>query len=144
MSDYLLDTNHLSPLVTLSHPLRQRVLVALQAEHTFAITVPVLVEMLFGVGVLPRAEQNQAEWQRLRPNFKCYIPDETDAKQAVDLQIQLRRQGWQLATVDALVAAVALRHDLTLLTRDKDFAAISSLKQETWLEGNSRKIKLPQ
>jgi predicted nucleic acid-binding protein len=113
MADYLLDTNHLSPLVTLSHPLRQRVLAALQAEHTFAITVPVLVEM---------------------SNFDCYIPDESDAQQAADLQIQLRRQGWQLATVDALVAAVALRHNLTLLTRDKDFMAISSLKQETWLE----------
>ena len=134
MANYLLDTNHLSPLVTLSHPLRQRVLAALQAEHTFAITVPVLVEMLFGIGVLPRAEQNQVEWQRLRPNFKCYIPDESDAKQAADLQIQLRRQGWQLATVDALIAAVALRHNLTLLTRDKDFAAISLLKQENWLE----------
>ena len=134
MADYLLDTNHLSPLVTLSHPLRQRVLAALQAEHTFAITVPVLVEMLFGIGMLPRAEQNKVEWQRLRPNFACYIPDDSDAKQAADLQIQLRRQGWQLATVDALIAAVALRHNLTLLTRDKDFAAISSLKQETWLE----------
>jgi len=135
MADYLLDTNHLSPLVTLSHPLRQRVLAALQAEHnTFAITVPVLVEMLFGIGMLLRAEQNQDEWQRLRPNFECYIPDEADAKQAADLQIQLRRQGWQLATVDALIAAVALRHNLTLLTRDKDFMAISLLKQENWLE----------
>ncbi len=84
-------------MITLSHPLRQQVLAALQAEHTFAITVPVLVEMLFGVGVLPRSEQNQAEWQRLRPKSECYIPDESDAKQAADLQIQLRRQGWQLA-----------------------------------------------
>lgn len=134
MADYLLDTNHLSPLVTLNHPLRHRILAALQAGHTFAITVPALVEMLFGIGVLPRAEQNQAEWQRLRPNFECYIPDESDAEQAADLQIQLRRQGWQLATVDALVAAVALRHNCTLLTRDKDFAAIPALKQENWLE----------
>jgi tRNA(fMet)-specific endonuclease VapC len=134
MADYLLDTNHLSPLVTPSHPLRHRVLAALEAGHTFAITVPALVEMLFGVGVLPRAEQNQAEWQRLRPNFECYIPDEADAEHAADLQIQLRRQGWQLATVDALVAAVALRHNVTLLTRDKDFAAIPALIQENWLE----------
>jgi tRNA(fMet)-specific endonuclease VapC len=134
MAEYLLDTNHLSPLVTLNHPLRHRILAALQAGHTFAITVPALVEMLFGIGVLPRAEQNQAEWQRLRPNFECYIPDESDAEQAADLQIQLRRQGWQLATVDALVAAVALRHNCTLLTHDKDFAAIPALKQENWLE----------
>jgi tRNA(fMet)-specific endonuclease VapC len=133
IADYLLDTNHLSPLVTLNHPLRQQVLEALQAGHTFAITVPALVEMLFGIGVLPRAEQNQAQWQRLRPNFECYIPDEADAEQAAKLQIQLRRQGWQLATVDALIAAVALRYNLTLLTSDQDFTAIAPLQRENWL-----------
>lgn len=42
MADYLLDTNHLSPLVTLNHPLRHRVMVALQAGHTFSMTVQVL------------------------------------------------------------------------------------------------------
>ncbi len=136
MTDYLLDTNHLSPLVTLNHPLRHQVLAALPVGHTFAITVPVLVEMLFGIGLLPRAEKNQAEWQRLRPDFECYIPDEADAKRAASLQIQLRRQGWQLATVDALIAAVALRYDLTLLTRDRDFEAIAALKQENWLPGS--------
>ena len=136
MARYLLDTNHLSPLVTLDHPLRHRVLEALQAGHAFAITVPVLVEMLFGIGLLPRAGQNQAEWQRLRPDFTCYMPDEADAKRAASLQIQLRRQGWQLATVDALIAAVALRHDLTLLTRDRDFRAIAALNQENWLPDN--------
>ncbi len=36
MADYLLDTNHLSPLVTLNHPLRQQVLVALQAGKLIA------------------------------------------------------------------------------------------------------------
>ena len=45
MADYLLDTNHLSPLVTLNHPLRQQVLEALQAGHTFAITVPAFVRL---------------------------------------------------------------------------------------------------
>ena len=88
MAEYLLDTNHLSSLVTLNHPLRYRILAALQAGHTFAITVPALVEMLFGMGLLPRAEQNRAEWQRLRPNFECYLPDESDVAQAADLQIQ--------------------------------------------------------
>jgi predicted nucleic acid-binding protein len=135
MTNYLLDTNHLSPLVIFNHPLRHQVLAALQAGDTFAITVPALVEMLFGIGVLPRAEQNQTEWQRLRPDFECYIPDEADAGRAAQIQIQLRRQGWQLGTVDALIAAVALRYGFTLLTTDKDFAAIPTLKQENWLRG---------
>lgn len=33
----------------------------------------------------------------------------------------------------SLIAAVALRYDLTLLTTDKDFSAIPQLKQENWL-----------
>jgi predicted nucleic acid-binding protein len=136
MAEYLLDTNHLSPLVTLTHPLRRRVTETLQTGHTFAIAVPALVEMLFGIGLLPRADQNRAEWQRLRPDFECYIPDEADAERAAYLQIQLRRQGWQLGTVDALIAAVALRYDLTLLTTDKDFVTIPALKQENWLTSN--------
>ncbi len=133
MTDYLLDANHLSPLITLGHPLRYRVLDALRAGHTFAITVPALAEMLFGIGILPRAKQNEAEWQRLRPDFKCYIPDEFDAKKAAALQIELRRRGWQLATIDALIAAVALRYNLSLLTADQDFFAVAGLAQENWL-----------
>lgn len=35
--------------------------------------------------------------------------------------------------VDALIAVVALRYNLTLLTSDQDFTAIASLPQENWL-----------
>ncbi len=38
-------TNHLSQLVTLNHPLHQWILVVLHAGHTFAVTVPALVEI---------------------------------------------------------------------------------------------------
>jgi predicted nucleic acid-binding protein len=41
-----------------------------------------------------------------------------------------------LDTIGALIALVALRYDLTLLTTDKDFAAILALKQENWLMSN--------
>jgi len=61
MHNYLLDTNHAAALVTLNHPLRQRVLQRLQAGDTFAITVPVIAETLFGIGLLPRA-------RRISPN----------------------------------------------------------------------------
>jgi tRNA(fMet)-specific endonuclease VapC len=137
MAEYLLDTNHISPLVTLEHPLRQRILQSLQAGHSFAITVPALTETLYGLGLLPRAKKNLAEWTRLRPDFTCYIPDEADAERAAKLQISLRKQGWQLETVDALIAAVALRYNLILLTTDKDFRAVPQLKQENWLAQSS-------
>ena len=134
MAEYLLDTNHLSPLVTLGHPLRRRFFETQQSGDRFGLPVPVLTETLFGLSLTPRAAHNLAEWRRLLPGLTIYDLDRADAEQAAELQLQLRRQGWQLATVDALIAAVALRHDLTLLTRDKDFTVISALKQENWLE----------
>ena len=133
MANYLLDTNHAAALVTLSHPLRQRVLQRLQAADTFAITVPVIAETLFGLGLLPRAAQNLAEWARLRSSLVCYAPDEADAENTAALQRALRRQGWQLATIDGFVAVIALRYNLVLLTSDKDFVPVPGLKQENWL-----------
>src|SRR2546422_11722438 len=69
MENYLLDTNHAAAWLRLGHPLRQRVLLRLQAGDTFAITVPVITETLYGIGLLPRGTQNLAEWARLRPSL---------------------------------------------------------------------------
>lgn len=133
MVAYLLDTNHASPLVTRGHPLRQMVRERVAAGDTFAICVPVLTETLFGISLLPRALQNRVEWARFQPLLPCYIPDETDGSAAATLQLVLRRRGRQLATVDALIAAVALRYDRVLLTTDRDFTPITTLVQENWL-----------
>jgi predicted nucleic acid-binding protein len=89
--------------------------------------------MLFGIGILPRAVANLAEWERLKPNFRFYAPDVVDAEKAAALQIALRRQGWQLETVDALVAITAERYRLILLTRDKDFTRVPGIRLEQWL-----------
>lgn len=65
MAAYLLDTNHAASLVTLHHPLRQKVLTAIDADDTFAITVPVLVETLYGISITPRGAQNRIVWAQL-------------------------------------------------------------------------------
>lgn len=136
MPAYLLDTNHASPLVTLQHPLRKRVLQHLDAGDSFAICVPVLTETLFGISILPRAAANRSEWSLLQPRFPCYVPDELDAALAADLQIALRRRGLQLATVDALIAVLALRYDLILLTTDGDYHAVPGLRWENWRQAS--------
>ncbi len=133
MADYLLDTNHASPLVTLGHPLREEILRELDEGHTFAISVRVLTETLFGISILPRAALNRGEWQRLRPAVPCYVPDERDAKSAADLQLALRWRGRQSEAVDSLIPAVTLRYSLILLSTDTDFQAVPGLPQENWL-----------
>lgn len=134
MSDYLLDTNHASPLVTLGHPLRLRVLRQLDAGDSFATCVPVVTETIFGISVVPRAVQNRTEWNRLQPLLPCYSPDEDDAIAAAELQISLRQRGWQLETVYALIATLAVRYNLILLTTDGDFRAVPNLRSENWLQ----------
>ena len=111
MSGYLLDTNHLSPLVTLGHPLRDRILLLTGQGGAFAIPAPALTEFLFGIILLPRGQQNLAEWARLASSFTYLDVTRRDAEHAAHLQVALRRQGWQLGTVDALIASIALRND---------------------------------
>lgn len=102
--------------------------------HSFAVCAPALSEFLFGIGLPPRAAQNRQEWDNLRPLLTIYrVVDEADAEMAAELQFTLRRRGKQLETVDALIAAVAIRYDLMLLTTDKDFRPITHLKWESWL-----------
>ena len=133
MASYLLDTNHASPLVTHRHPLRRRVFERLADQDTFAICAPILTEVLFGISDLPRGRANQTEWERIRTRLRCYSVDENDAIEAAMLRLSLRRQGRQLATIDALIATVALRYDLVLLTTDRDFLAVPSLQCENWI-----------
>jgi len=50
------------------------------------------------------------------------VPDRSDHIEAAALRNQCRSLGVQLGTIDALLARLCLRHDLTLLTTDQDFA----------------------
>ncbi len=134
MTNYLLDANHLSTMVTDQHPVRQLILRQLRFGDTFAITTPTLAETLYGIQMILRARQNIADWRKLSVMFDYYVIEQVDAEQAATLQVSLKRHGWQLATVDALMAAVALRYDLVLLTVDNDFKKISGLQRENWFE----------
>jgi predicted nucleic acid-binding protein len=48
-------------------------------------------------------------------------PDRDDHIGAAVLRNTCRQSGVQMGTIDALLAQLAIRHDLTLLTTDKDF-----------------------
>lgn len=57
------------------------------------------------------------------------VPDRHDHIEAAGLRNQCRRQGLQVGTIDALLAALCLRHDLTLLTTDADFRRVAEVTQ---------------
>ena len=49
------------------------------------------------------------------------VPGREDHVAAADIRNFCRRHGVQLGTIDALLARLCLRHDLELLTADRDF-----------------------
>lgn len=106
---------------------------SLSRGDTFAFILEIITETVAGFSILPRAARNWTEWHTIRPALLLLPLDEADALDAAALQVALRRQGRQLATVDALIATTALRYDLTLLTTDSDFASVPGLRVATWL-----------
>jgi predicted nucleic acid-binding protein len=127
------DTNHLGRLLDPRHPVRIRLLTTIEQGDFFYIVLPIITETVAGFSILPRAARNWAEWQAFRPFLGLLPLDEDDALDAARLQVALRRRGRQLGTVDALIATAALRHNLTLLTTDGDFAYVPSLALENWV-----------
>ena len=53
------------------------------------------------------------------------VPDRDDHVQAAELRNHCRRKGVQIGTIDALLAQLCIRHDLTMLTADQDFRRIT-------------------
>jgi predicted nucleic acid-binding protein len=52
-------------------------------------------------------------------------PDRDDHVEAAALRNHCRRKGVQIGTIDALLARLCIRHDMLMLTADKDFARIA-------------------
>ncbi|NDC55158.1 MAG: PIN domain-containing protein [Planctomycetia bacterium] len=50
-------------------------------------------------------------------------PDRQDHIEAADVRTACRRRGVQVGTIDALLIQLCRRHELTLLSTDRDFAA---------------------
>ena len=55
------------------------------------------------------------------------VPDRKDHIRAAELRNRCRRKGVQAGTIDALLAQLCVRYDLTMLTMDNDFHNMASL-----------------
>ena len=55
------------------------------------------------------------------------VPDRDDHIHAAELRNRCRRKGVQTGTIDALLAQLCMRYELTMLTTDKDFHNIAAV-----------------
>jgi len=64
------------------------------------------------------------------------VPDRNDHVGAAELRNQCRRAGVQIGTIDAVLAQLCIRHQLTLLTTDQDFTmAARECELRVWKPG---------
>ena len=90
---------------------------AIESGQTILTTGLVLQELLQGFSG-PRARNQILDRFSTVP---LLIPDREDHIQAAELRNRCRRNGVQIGTIDALLAQLCIRHELTMLTSDDDF-----------------------
>jgi predicted nucleic acid-binding protein len=103
----------------------------IESGETIVTTGLVLQELLQGFSG-PKARAQIIDRFSALP---LLIPDRDDHIAAAQLRNGCRRGGIQVGTIDALLAQLCIRHDLTMLSTDKDFSHIgrqSALK--IWTE----------
>lgn len=90
---------------------------ALESGETVVTTGVILQELLQGFAG-PRARADLVDRFAALP---LLAPDRQDYIDAAELRNRCRRAGVQMGTIDALLAQLCIRHQLTLLTTDNDF-----------------------
>ncbi len=90
---------------------------AVSAGESVITTGLVLQEILQGFTGPRQREQIQARFASLT----FLYPEWDDHVSAAELRNKCRRAGVQIDTIDALLAQLCLRYDLTLLTADRGF-----------------------
>jgi predicted nucleic acid-binding protein len=94
---------------------------AIEAGETIVTTGLVLQELLQGLSG-PKARDQILDRFSALP---LLAPDRHDHIDAAELKNRCRRGGFQISTIDALLAQLCIHHDLTMLTTDNDFSHIA-------------------
>ena len=124
----ILDTNALSAF---ADGVRE-VGAVLATQNRAAIPVIVLGEFRYGIlGSRHRAEYERWLDGHLRHFDVLAVTAETALSYA-SLRVTLKRLGRPIPANDAWIAALAMQHDLPVLSRDEHFAALPEIRRITW------------
>lgn len=129
---YLLDTNHLGTAVTPASPVRRRLVELRRSGARVGTCVPVLCELEAGLQQVREPERYREQLDRLLRQVTIWPLDLETARLYGDIYIDLRRRGRVLSQCDMMLAALARRMGLILVTTDTDFDALPTVARENW------------
>ncbi len=122
---YLLDTNQV--VYYLRH--ETRVVDDLQSRkgEGLAVSIISVAELYEGIFRATIPEEAERALKAFLSEATVLTIDEEAARIFGQERARLRQVGRPMSDLDLLIAATAIRHDLTLLTADRDFARVENL-----------------
>lgn len=128
MSSYLLDTNAAIAFLAQNNDLQE---VIADADETF-ISVIVLGELYFGAEKSARTVANSLRVDLLASHHTVLVCDQDTARLYGSIRNGLRMKGLPIPEADMWIAASAIQHNVTLLTRDSHFNHVAGLNLASW------------
>jgi predicted nucleic acid-binding protein len=124
----ILDTNALSAFVDGDVGVGE----VLRRQARAAIPVIVLGEFRYGIAESRHRPTYEAWLESQLPHFDVLaVTDETAIAYAA-LRVALKRSGRPIPANDAWIAALALQHQLPVLSRDQHFDVVPDLERKSW------------
>jgi tRNA(fMet)-specific endonuclease VapC len=125
---YLLDTNVVIALLAGQGAVRENLA---NASEVFVPSI-VIGELCFGARKSARGAENLARIEEFAAANVVLACDTQTARRYGEVKNALRLQGRPLPENDIWIAAVALQHNLILITGDRHFAGIDGLSVLEW------------
>lgn len=125
--DYLLDTNIMIAILNEEKGIERH----LKGVITFISSI-VAGELYYGAYRSGRAKENLARLETFLADYQLLNCGKAIARQYGQVKDSLRAKGRPLPENDIWLAATALHHDLTLVTRDEHFNEVNGLKLARW------------
>lgn len=130
-NNYLLDTNTASYIIKGNIPAVRRRLVRVPMAQVFLSAVTE-GELRYGVARRPGATKLQQLVEEFLLRVTVLPWDSEAAKQYGDLRADLERLGQPIGNLDLMIGAHALATGMILVSTDRVFGRIKTLKVENW------------
>jgi tRNA(fMet)-specific endonuclease VapC len=125
---YLIDTNVVIELLAN----RAWAISRIKLQDAMFLSVIAYGELLFGIANSVHREANRSRLDRLLVDWQLVPCMVETGEFYASIRSQLKRDGRPIPEHDIWIAATAMQHDLTLVTRDDHFDHIENLRVERW------------
>ena len=127
-NSFVLDTNIIAAL------LKGEAGIADKIDKAIKVYIPIIVlgELYYGALYSSHVQKNIRNIQKVIARYTVLLIDEETTSSYGNIKTSLRKKGKPIPENDIWIAAIALRHNLTVITRDKHFKEIDQITIKHW------------